>query len=450
MIQNARKAPEWLTSGAVYQINPRTFSAEGTISAITAELPFLAELGTGTIYLCPIFEADTSEDRTNWSTRQKASETNNPKNPYRMNDYFHIDEEYGTMEDLAECIRVCHSLGMRLILDLVYLHIGPHASILRTHPEFAKQNPDGSFINGQWNFPLLDFNHPGLREYLWSNMIYYISVLDADGFRCDVGDGVPLDFWSEGRRRICAVKPDAILINEGSRGESLLDAFHGIYGFSWHSCIFDILTGKKTASALAENWKGTNTAYPAGSLILRDMDNHDTVTDWPHRVECLAGHTGMDLIQALNFCIDGIPMVYCGNELCDTTTLSMFANRFHPGRFSATPREELKNTPQSLRRQELLRILNHARASDPLFREGEVSWLDTDQPDHALAFVRSAGNEKLWFLGNLSSEEIQVQLPCAIPAETAVTLLIQGTDQTAPDRFTLQPYGFTVIRGTSD
>ena len=89
---------------------------------------------------------------------------------------------------------------MRLILDLVYLHIGPDADILHTHPEFAKQYPDGSFVNGRWNFPLLDFNHPGLREYLWSNMVYYIASLDADGFRCDVGDGVPLDFWAEGLR----------------------------------------------------------------------------------------------------------------------------------------------------------------------------------------------------------------------------------------------------------
>ena len=443
MIPKALPAPEWLTAGAVYQINPRTFSAEGTLAAVTRELPFLADLGFGTIYLCPIFEEDASENRDNWSKRQKASETQNPKNPYRMNDYFRIDTEYGTMDDLAECIRECHRLGMRVLLDLVYLHIGPNAAILQAHPEFAKQNPDGSFLCGSWNFPLLNFNHPGLREYLWSNMIYYIAVLDADGFRCDVGDGVPADFWAEGRRRICAVKPDAVLINEGSRGESLTTAFHGIYGFSWHSCIYEILTGQKPASALSENWQSTNTAYPPGALILRDMDNHDTVTDWPQRTECLAGHTGMDLIQALNFCIDGIPMVYCGNELCDTTTLSMFANRFYPGRFHPTPREELKHTPQSLRRQNLIRTLNTARKTDFLLRNGAVFWLEQDQPDTVIAFVRSDGRRKLWFLGNCSGTAADVCLDSPLPEEAAV-LLNSGAKQISPCRFTLAPFGFIV------
>ena len=41
-------------------------------------------------------------------------------------------------------------------------------------------------------------------------MVYYVGELDVDGFRCDVGDGVPLDFWNEGRRRMQAIKPDSM------------------------------------------------------------------------------------------------------------------------------------------------------------------------------------------------------------------------------------------------
>ena len=93
----ARKAPEWLEKGSIYQINPRTFSSEGTINSITKELPFLKELGFDIIYICPIFEEDTSLE--NISNLQKASNTGNPKNPYRMNDYFFVDEEYGSSED---------------------------------------------------------------------------------------------------------------------------------------------------------------------------------------------------------------------------------------------------------------------------------------------------------------------------------------------------------------
>ncbi len=37
--------PEWLSRSAVYQINLTTFSREGTIKAVTDELPQLKDLG---------------------------------------------------------------------------------------------------------------------------------------------------------------------------------------------------------------------------------------------------------------------------------------------------------------------------------------------------------------------------------------------------------------------
>ncbi|MDY3285229.1 MAG: alpha-amylase family glycosyl hydrolase, partial [Eubacteriales bacterium] len=210
MKYEAITAPEWLARNAIYQINPRTFSPEGTIAAVTKELPALKELGFRIMYLCPIFEEDDSEVQAFWSERQKKSGTLNPKNPYRMNDYFTVDSEYGTMEDLRAFIAEVHRLGMRVLLDLVYLHIGPNAPILKRHPEFAKQDQNGNIILTSWHFPYLDYTCPGLREYLWCNMVYYVGELDVDGFRCDVGDGVPLDFWNEGRRRMQAIKPDSI------------------------------------------------------------------------------------------------------------------------------------------------------------------------------------------------------------------------------------------------
>ena len=139
MKNNAIPSPEWLNKNAIYQINPRTFSKEGTIEAITKELPFLKELGFNIVYLCPIFEEDKSENMDNWSVRQKASNTGNPKNPYRMNDYFNIDEEYGTMEDLKNMISKAHQLDMKVLLDLVYAHIGPDAPVIHKYPDFVKQ-----------------------------------------------------------------------------------------------------------------------------------------------------------------------------------------------------------------------------------------------------------------------------------------------------------------------
>ncbi len=402
----AKNVSDWFKAGSVYQINPRTFSHEGTLKAVEAELPFLAEVGFAAIYLCPIFSADDSTDKAFWSTRQKASATENPKNPYRMNDYFMIDEEYGSIDDLKDLTRAAHKLGLKVLLDLVYLHIGPNADILKAHPEFAQHNDDGSVRLTEWNFPYLNFQSEGLREYLYCNMTYYVGVIDVDGFRCDVGDAVPFDFWQEGKRRIRAIKPDCIMINEGAR-LNYLEVFDADYSFFWHNTVFDVLEGKMTGADALEQFLQKVEKLPQGGLYLLDMDNHDTVTDWPYRIEGHFGHAAMELILVLNYLLPGVPMVYCGNELGDTARLSMFANRFFMGGFEVTQREVLKNTADAKRRIEIVKMLNTLKKEKVALHNGKTKLLKTDHPT-VLAFDRVFGDQKVTVIGNLSQEDVAV------------------------------------------
>lgn len=414
MKNEAMQIPEWLRKSAVYQINPRTFTKEGTLNAVKAELPMLREMGFRIMYLCPVFEEDDSTDKANWSIRQIASETENPKNPYRMNDYYKIDSEYGTMDDLRDFISEAHKLGMRVMLDLVYFHIGPNAPILKVHPEFGRQNSDGSFICTYWKFPYLDFNSQGLREYLWCNMTYYVGELDVDGFRCDVGDGIPDDFWAEGARRIKAIKPDAVLINEGTKYYRMVNIFDSSYNFGWHSDVYKCISGEKSVPEIIAEEKKRLDTVPVNGLLLRDMDNHDTVTDWPKRTELVAGHDGMELILALNYCMAGIPMVYCGNELADTSYVSMFANRFHMGKFEATDRNALMTEDYSLRRQSVMKKLNQLLAENDAINGFNMEWLDNDCPEHIISFKRRGESKNVAVIGNLSNEEVVTAVEAAV------------------------------------
>lgn len=436
-------APEWLRRSAVYQVNPRTFSAEGTLKSVEKELPFLRSLGFRIVYLCPIFPADPSEELSGWSERQKKYGTENPKNPYRMDSYFGVDEEYGSEEDLRELIAAAHALGMRVLLDLVYFHIGPNAPILKRHPEFAVRGADGSVETTIWHFPHLNFDSDGLREYLWCNMVYLIAELDADGFRCDVGDGVPLSFWHEARRRIRAVKPDAVLLNEGLEWIYLTEAFDASYCFTWHELTYAVVRGEKPAAVLRDYWETTAKQLPEGALLLRDIDNHDTVTDWPERTETAAGHAGMELIEVMNYLIDGVPMVYCGNELADTARINMFANRFHPGRYEFTDREKLKRSPEGGRRMEVMRVLNDLRDASDVLAKGQTRWQDTDAPDRIVDFSRVLGGEELRFIGNLTAEEVTFTPAEAVEGELLAPA--SGCDSDG-ESLTLPGWGFVVLR----
>ena len=439
----ALSIPDWLLRGTIYQINPRTFSPEGSIKSVTSELPFLADLGFKIIYLCPIFEEDDSTDRENWSKRQKASETNNPKNPYRMNNYFKIDVEYGSMDELQELVKIAHSLGLRVLLDLVYAHIGPNAEIIKRHPEFVMQDEKGNFVYTSWNFPRLDFNSQGLREYLWCNMVYFVSVFDVDGFRCDVANIPPTDFWIEGRRRIRTVKPDAVLINEGKDYDRMITAFDSSYTWSWHEKIHDIICGKVPAEELRIKDEELTLTAPFGAYLLRDMDNHDTVTDWSGRVEAVFGNDCMELIQVLNYTVRGIPMVYAGNELADSSYQSMFANRFYMGKYQTTDRN-IKNTEAALRRQELFKQLNRLKQENDIIAYGSTQWLDNDSNQSVVSFARVYNDKKIIFIGNLSSKTVK----CYVEALECnfEQILFEGRQKffVSDTKITLPPYGYVV------
>ena len=130
---------------------------------------------------------------------------NNPRNPYRIKDYYAVDPEYGTDADLQAFVDAAHALEMKVLLDMVYLHCGPGAVFIEKRPHFVKRGASGEIVNEAWSFPGLNFESGELREYLWTNMAYWVCRFGVDGYRLDVGDGIPLDFWVEARRRLDAI-----------------------------------------------------------------------------------------------------------------------------------------------------------------------------------------------------------------------------------------------------
>ena len=431
LTETTPKTPAWFKSSAIYQINPRTFCDEGTIKAVISELPALKELGFKIIYLCPVFEEDDSDDKSFWSTRQKKSGTENPKNPYRMNDYFKIDSEYGTMDDLQELVERAHELELKVLLDLVYFHIGPNALILKAHPEFVMTDENGKIVLGKWQFPIFNYDNLGTREYLWSNMLFYIGAIGVDGFRCDVGDLVPLDFWKEGARRMKSIKPDAVLLNEGRKVE-YLSVFNANYGFRWHEFLYSLLHKETSAMEYIDKPHG----FPTNGLLLRDMDNHDTVTDWPYRIEEHFGHDCMELILAINYTLDGVPMVYCGNELADTTRHSMFANRFHRGIYEVTNRKAIGKHVN--RRKEIIKTLNGFKKDLTVLRDGKTEWINTNHPQ-GLAFRRICTTETITFAGIFSESEV------TIPIDSGEILLANHA-VIKDNQAILSEYGYVIVR----
>ncbi len=100
---------KWWQSEIVYQIYPKSFQDSnndgiGDILGIINRLDYLADLGVTTLWICPIFKSPMED------------------NGYDISDYFGIQEDFGSLEDVKELILQAKEKNIKILLDLVVNH----------------------------------------------------------------------------------------------------------------------------------------------------------------------------------------------------------------------------------------------------------------------------------------------------------------------------------------
>ncbi len=456
----ARKSPEWLKKSVIYQLFLRAFTPEGTLKAAERKLPELAELGVDIVYLCPICLQDDDPRREYWSDRQRSFD--NPKNPYRIKDFYAVDPEYGSDADLKSFVDAAHKLGMRVMLDLVYMHCGPSPVFLEEHPDFVQRNPDGSIHFTHYHFPYMNLDNPELREYLWRNMEYWIEKFGVDGYRCDVADAVALDFWETARDRMEKLKPDVIMLAEGHRVENFRKAYDMNYDFPWTFGLHSIFNRGRTAKEQRELAEKQLAEAPEGALYARYLDNHDIANDtssgvmrgvgWnlgkseealqnmlkflglpetglppDNRIDKAWGNDAVDSMLALCFALDGVPMLYNGQEVADAAKHSIYCK--FPVDWANG------ETPRGKARRALVKRLCALRHSEKALSEGSIKWLDNAAPDQLLSFERTLGSETILAVFNVSKKALKTGFSGAYEVLSAA----KGSSVEA-----LGPYGYFI------
>ena len=411
-----RPTPEYLKSAVVYQIVLRNFTRDGDFKAATAMLDHVRAAGIDVVYLTPFVEMDRDMDRSGWSPRQIQSGFRTPKNPYRISNYDKIDPEYGGDADFKAFNDKAHALGMKVYMDLVYLHCGPNNVIKDMFPDAFQKNADGSVRMTRWRFPYVNFESKGVRKYLIDSMLHWIS-LGCDGFRCDVGDQVPIDFWVEAVTTCQKVKPDLVMINEGRKPEWLEKAFDACYAWPWSFSIRHFLTqslsGQRTAKnkTLDQKMPGVR-AYeatiPKDALMFCFMDNHDTAADdWENRFDRVNPVEAGNAAFVLTFLRRGLPLVFNGNEIADNALNTFFAPVEDPGRARKTVDWARALQPAGQKRLALIRTLSKMRHENPVFAEGSQEWITEGEKGGAIAFVRRLGDKAVFVAANLTDKEVE-------------------------------------------
>ena len=220
-------ALDWWRGGVIYQIYPRSFQDSngdgiGDLPGITQRLPYIASLGVDAIWISPFFTSPMNDFG------------------YDVSDYCDVDPMFGTLADFDTLVDRAHSLGLRVMIDLVLSHTSDQ------HPWFvesrqcrdnsradwyvwADPKPDGgppnnwlSIFGGpawQWdarrlqyylhNFltsqPDLNFHTPAVQDAVLDATRFWLER-GVDGFRLDT---INFYFADKGLRDNPALPPEA-------------------------------------------------------------------------------------------------------------------------------------------------------------------------------------------------------------------------------------------------
>lgn len=198
---------KWWRNAVVYQVYPRSFQDSngdgiGDLPGITSRLEYLKELGIDVLWLSPIYESPQVD------------------NGYDISDYQAINPDYGTLDDFDHLVEKAHSLGIKILMDLVVNHtsdqhewfkkaISEPTSKYRDYYIFrdAQENGDlpnnwGDFFGGcAWQKdeasgqyylhlyapqqPDLNWENPQVRRSIYDMMNWWVAR-GVDGFRMDV------------------------------------------------------------------------------------------------------------------------------------------------------------------------------------------------------------------------------------------------------------------------
>jgi len=379
----ARPSPEWLRDAVVYEVFPRAFSPSGDFKGVVAQLDRLKALGVTVIWLMPIHPTGKLKAKGSLGS------------PYAVRDYDAINPEYGTPADLKQLVDAAHKRGMKVFIDIVANHTSWDSVLIDRHADWYTHDAAGKIVppNPDWvDVADLDWSRPGLRKYMTEMLVRWLRDYGIDGFRCDYASGVPTDFWEAVRPELDRVRPGLAFLAESDDPGLLTKAFDIDYAWDFYHAMSDALAGREPASHVREVWQRAAERYPGGALRLRFSDNHDQL-----RATGQAGLPAAMAASAVMFTLDGVPLLYNGMEVGDTTESAA------PALFerAAISWEMAERRPQV---NSYYRDLAALRRAHPALTRGPVRWLRNADEARVLSYERSTAAETLVIAVNLSSQ----------------------------------------------
>lgn len=375
-------------SGAIYEVNVRQYTEEGTFNAFFPHIDRLHKLGVKTLWFMPIYPIG--------QTNRKGS----LGSYYSISDYNGVNPEFGTLDDFKKIVDHCHKIGMKVILDMVTNHTSwNNIWIIEGHRDWYKQDSNGEIISPyDWSDTAqLDYNNPSMQRAMIDAMKYWISEIGIDGYRQDMAGLVPIEFWSRASSELRKINPDIIMLGEVEDA-----AYHTEGGFditySWELChmLEHIASGAYGADVLRERIRYEQYTFPEDAGRLLFTSNHDE-NSWSGTEFARMGEAH-GCMAALTYVLSGVPLIYSGQEAGSDKSLEFFekdlidwSNLERYSKFYG----------------DLNALRNSCKALEGFGGGGFVEFIDNSQTYNVLSFIREVGDSKVIAIFNLTPYHVQ-------------------------------------------
>jgi maltooligosyltrehalose trehalohydrolase len=344
----AWEGPE-LRGQIVYEMHVGTFTRDGTWKAAMEELPELAAIGVTMLEVMPIAEF---AGRFGWG--------------YDGVDPFAPTHLYGEPDDFRRFVDRAHAVGLAVILDVVYNHLGPDGNYLR---EYAREYFTGRYTT-DWG-EAINFDDEGsgpVREYFVANAGYWIDEYHLDGLRLDATQNIydtsadhilaaiarQVRGAAHGRRTVLIAEnepQDVRLVRTPGEGGFGLDA---LWNDDFHHTAMVAATGRNEAyysdhlgaaqeMISAVKWgylfqgqryswqkqrRGTPTWGVPPAAFVTFLQNHDQVANsgTGQRLHELTSPGRYRALTALTLLAPGTPMLFQGQEFSASSPFLYFAD----------------------------------------------------------------------------------------------------------------------------
>lgn len=383
-----------LSEYIMYELHVGTYTQEGTFDALIPQLAKLKELGINVIEVMPV--AQFPGER-NWG--------------YDGVFPFAIQNSYGGPEGLRRFVNAAHEIGIGVVLDVIYNHLGPEGNDLRKFGPYytdSYKNPWGPAIN----FDGSESMH--VRRFFIENAIYLLRDFHLDGFRLDAIDTIkdfsPYPILEEiadaAREEAIESRREIVLIGESFLNDPIYArskeqhgyGLHAQWSPDFHHALHPLLTGETNGyysdfgkaehveRALQEGFvytgqysKFENRARGRAGNNLRPeqyviyIQNHDQVGNRRRgeRLSQLVSLEVQKLAAAFMILSQNTPMLFMGEEYGELSPFHFFVDHSNP---------TLLNRVKRARQMEFQHLGWPGKSKDPTSEE--TFWIS--KLDHSL------------------------------------------------------------------